>query len=299
MKILVSGSSGLIGSELVAALIEEDHEVVRLVRTKPVDGELRVSWDPESRQLDASLLGGLDAVVHLAGENVATRRWTPAQKKRIRGSRVEGTRFLCETLAQLKNPPKVLVSASAIGYYGDRGDEILDESSPPGSGFLADICRDWEAATRPASDHRIRVVQLRFGIVLSAHGGPLAKMLPPFRFGLGGVVGSGRQYISWIAIEDAMRVIRMALVAENLRGPANAVSPSPVTNREFTKALGHVLHRPTLFPLPAFAAKLVLGEMGKELLLASTRVSPRKLLEAGFEFRHPDLEGALRHVLGK
>jgi uncharacterized protein (TIGR01777 family) len=246
--------------------------------------------------IDASALEGVDAVVHLAGENIA-QRWTSSQKAKIRDSRIKGTQLLCETLARLSSPPKVLVSASAIGYYGDRGEQILTEDSPLGRGFLAEVCRGWEAATEPARQRGLRVVPLRFGVVLSPAGGALAKMLPPFRLGLGGMVGSGRQYMSWIALDDVVGAIQHAIVTDTLQGPTNAVAPQAVTNQEFTKTLGKALGRPTVFPLPAFAARLMFGEMADELLLASTRVQPAKLLGSGYRFRYPELEDALRHVL--
>jgi uncharacterized protein (TIGR01777 family) len=241
----------------------------------------------------------MEAVVHLAGENIASGRWTAARKARIRSSRVMGTRTLCETLARLSQPPKVLVSASAIGYYGDRGAEPLWENSAFGTGFLAEVCRAWEEATQPAVQKGIRVVLLRIGIVLSPAGGALAKMLIPFQLGLGGVIGSGNQYMSWIALDDVAGVIAHALVTDTLQGPVNAVAPYPVTNREFTKTLGRVLRRPTVFPLPGFAARLAFGEMADALLLASTRVEPKRLLATQYVFRYPELEDALRHLLGK
>jgi hypothetical protein len=258
-----------------------------------------VQWNPEAEEVAMPGLEGMDAVVHLAGENIATGRWTAEKKAKIRHSRVQGTRVLCETLSRLAEPPKVLVSASAVGYYGDRGEEILREDSLPGMGFLAQVCRDWEAATEPATQRGIRVVHLRLGAVLSPSGGALAKMLGPFKIGVGGVVGSGRQYMSWIAIDDVLGVVHHCLITETLDGPVNAVAPSPMTNREFTRILGRVLGRPALFPLPSFAARLVFGEMADALLLASTRVEPSRLQETGFSFRYPELEGALRHLLGK
>ena len=298
MHVLVTGASGLIGSALVPLLTAEGHRVTRLVRTTPAPGEAAIPWDPMAGRLEAARLEGIDAVVHLAGENIATGRWTPAKKARIRDSRVRGTRLLCETLAQLQHPPQVLVSASAIGYYGNRGDTVLHEDSPPGEDFLAQVCRDWEAATAPAAQRGVRVVRLRIGVVLSATGGALAKMLLPFRLGLGGVVGSGRQYISWIAIDDIVGVILYCLGNEAMEGPVNAVAPQAVTNAEFTRTLGRVLRRPTLFPLPAFVARLLFGEMAEALLLASTRVQPARLQTAGYRFLYPELEGALRHLLG-
>jgi uncharacterized protein (TIGR01777 family) len=240
------------------------------------------------------------AAVHLAGESIATGRWTAARKARILESRAKGTRLLAEALAGLEPRPKVLVSASAIGYYGDRGDEALTEDSGSGSAFfLSNVCRQWESATEPAADAGIRVANLRFGVILSAGGGALPRLLTPFRLGVGGTLGSGKQFMSWIAVDDAVGAILHALTTKALRGPVNAVSPQPVTNREFTKALGRVLGRPTLFPMPAFAARLAFGQMADELLLCSQRVEPAKLLASDYQFRFPDLEGALRHLLGK
>ena len=251
MNVLVSGSSGLVGSALVAALNADGHRVKRLVRAAVRDAEDEVGWDPAGGVLDPAGLEGLDAVVHLAGENIASGRWTTAKKARIRDSRVKGTELLCQTLARLDRPPKTLVSTSAVGYYGDRGDEVLTEDSPPGHGFLAEVCEAWEAATEPAAAKGIRVVRLRIGVVLSPRGGALAKMLPAFKMGLGGRIGNGRQYMSWITLDDLVGVIRFALTNNELSGPVNAVSPNPVTNLEFTKTLGRVLHRPTVLPLPA------------------------------------------------
>jgi len=298
MKILVSGSSGLVGSALVKFLGTAGHEVARLVRTEPARPS-EILWNPEGGSWGPSRLEGCDAVVHLAGESIATGRWTAAKKARIRQSRVRGTSHLSEALARLARPPKVLVSASAIGFYGNRGDETLRESSSPGSGFLPEVCQAWEKATEPASKAGMRVVHLRFGIILSPEGGALAKMLIPFRWGAGGVIGSGRQWMSWIALEDVVGAISHVLSAGSLQGPVNVVSSMPVTNQGFTKTLGKVLSRPTLIPMPAFAARLVLGEMADELLLASTRVEPARLLGSGYRFLRPDLEGALRSLLGK
>ena len=296
MKIGVSGSTGLVGSALVPFLTTSGHQVVRLVRSKPNPGE--VYWSPGEGRLDASDLEGLEAVVHLAGENI-TGRWTPAKKARIRESRVQGTQLLAGTLAELAQPPKVLVCASAIGYYGDRGEEVLREASPPGSNFLAEVCQAWEAASQPAAQKGIRVVSLRIGVVLSPRGGALGQMLLPFKLGVGGKIGSGRQYMSWIAIDDLVGVIHHALTTDSLQGPVNTVAPQAVTNLEFTKTLGRVLGRPTIFPLPAFAARLAFGQMADELLLASARVEPARLKASGYVFRTPDLEGALRRLLGK
>ena len=299
MKVLLSGSSGLVGSALVPFLTSGGHQVVRLVRSQPRAEGSEVRWDPEAGDIDAAGLKGLDAAVHLAGESIAAGRWTAAKKARILESRVKGTRLIAEALAGLEQPPKVLVSASAIGYYGDRGEETLREESGSGSAFLSEVCRQWEAATEPATAAGIRVVNLRFGIILSLTGGALPRLLTPFRLGVGGRLGSGRQFMSWIAIDDVIGVILHALTTEALRGPVNAVVPQPVTNREFTKTLGRVLGRPTLFPLPAFAARLAFGEMADELLLASQRVEPARLTASGYQFRFPDLESALRHLLGK
>jgi uncharacterized protein len=296
MHILVTGASGLIGSALVSSLTAAGYSVTRLVRRPPQSGEKAVRWDPLTGFIDASALEGLDGVVHLAGESI-DERWTAAKKVSIRDSRVKGTEVLCEALAQLASPPKVLVSASAIGYYGDRGEEILREESAPGSGFLVEVCRAWEAATEPARQAGLRTVQLRFGVVLSPAGGALAKILPPFRLGLGGVLGSGRQYMSWIALDDAIGAIQQAIVTDNLQGPTNAVAPEAVTNQEFTHTLGKILRRPTVVPLPAFAARLMFGEMADALLLASARVQPAKLLAVGYRFRYPTLAEALRHLL--
>jgi uncharacterized protein (TIGR01777 family) len=299
MHVLVTGSTGFIGSTLVPFLTTGGHQVTRLVRSTPRPGQAEVYWQPETGSIATPGLEGLDAVVHLAGENIAAGRWSAEKKARIRDSRVQGTRLLCDALAQLANPPKVLVSASAIGYYGDRGAEVLREESRPGRDFLADVCRAWEAATAPAAQRGIRVVNLRFGMVLSAAEGALAKMLFPFKIGAGGIVGSGQQYMSWIALDDLVGVIHHALITDTLQGPVNAVTPHPVTNAAFTKTLGRVLRRPTLVPLPAFAARAVFGEMADALLLASIRVEPARLQDTHYAFRYPELEGALRHVLGK
>jgi uncharacterized protein len=297
VRILISGSTGLIGTALVKRLENEGHKVTRLTRSPRRAGEAAVEWDPlAGRAPVPRLLENFDGIVNLAGENIA-RRWTEGRKARIRLSRIRGTRFLAESLAKLAIPPRVMVSASAIGYYGDRGDEILSEESPPGKDFLSEVCRDWEAATGPAAEKGIRVVHLRMGVVLSRKGGALAKMLPAFKLGLAGKIGSGRQYMSWIDADDLVSVILFALDHDALRGPVNAVSPNPVTNKVLTSALGKILHRPTLFPLPAFAVHLVLGEMGTATLLASQRAEPARLHAAGFAFRYPDLDGALRHIL--
>lgn len=299
MKVLVTGSSGLIGSALVDRLARGGHVVTRLVRREPPAGSDAVRWDPEAGTIDADRLEGHDAAVHLAGEGIAAAPWTDVQKARIRDSRVKGTRLLCGILPRLDAPPKVLVSASAIGYYGDRGHEVLREESPPGTGFLPDVCREWEAATDLAAGKGIRVVRLRIGMVLGPGGGALARMLPVFRAGLGGRVGNGRQYVSWIALDDLVEIAAHALGDASLEGPVNAVAPRPVINREFTRVLARVLGRPAILAVPAFAVRLTMGEMADELLLSSAHVEPTKLLASGFHFRFPELEGAIRHVLGR
>lgn len=296
MKILISGSHGLVGSALADALKSEAHAVFALVRRAP-HSESEVEWYPERGSLALARLEGMDAVVHLAGENIAEGRWSEEKKRRIRESRVKGTTVLSEALANLKHPPKTLICASAVGYYGDRGDEILTEESAPGNDFLAEVCVEWERATSSAAAKGIRVVNTRFGVILSADGGALKKMLPPFRMGVGGRVGSGKQWMSWIALDDVIGGLNFALTNEGLSGPVNFVTPNPVTNAEFTKKLGKVLSRPTLLPIPAFGVRLVFGEMADALLLSSQRVEPRRLKEVGVQWRYPDLEGAVRHVL--
>ncbi|MCP3917501.1 MAG: TIGR01777 family protein [bacterium] len=298
MKVLITGSSGLVGRELTAFLETGGHEVLRLVRGEP-RGADEVRWDVERGVHDLAPLEGLDAVVHLAGEAIADRRWSEAQKRRIRDSRVLGTGALVDSLRKLTNGPRVFVSASAIGFYGSRGDEVLTEESGTGDDFLSGLCRDWEAASSPLADAEVRVVHLRFGVILSARGGALAKMLLPFKLGAGGRLGSGDQFMSWIAVDDAVGAVHHALTTDGLSGAVNAVAPNPVTNREYTKTLGKVLGRPTIFPMPAFAARVAFGEMADALLLSSARVRPNALLDSSYRFDWPDLEGALRHVLGR
>jgi hypothetical protein len=301
MKIILTGASGLVGSSLVPSLIGRGHELTQLVRRAPKGaggGVREVEWHPERGELDAAALEGHDAAVHLAGESIAAGRWTDGRKRRIRESRVQGTKLLAETLARLNARPRVLVSASAIGYYGDRGGEVLTEESAAGAGFLPEVCREWEGASEAARAAGIRTVLLRFGLILSAGGGALAKMLPPFKLGLGGNVGSGKQFYSWVTLSDVIDVIHVALAEDQLSGAVNVVAPQPATNAEFTKTLGRVLSRPTFFPAPAFGLRLAFGEMADALLLASARVEPARLSAAGYKFKHPQLEGALRHALG-
>jgi hypothetical protein len=297
VHIAVTGSSGLVGAALVSFLTADGHPVIRLVR-KPPSGD-EVQWDPAEGVRDLSRLEGVDAVIHLAGENIAAGRWTPRRKGEIHRSRVEGTRELCESLTRLSRLPEALVSASAVGFYGDRGDEILAEDSAPGRDFLARVCQEWEAATEPASRAGIRVVHLRFGMILSAAGGALRRMLLPFKLGAGGRMGRGTQYLSWIAIDDAIGAIHHAVCTESLHGPVNAVSPAPVASAEFARVLARVLSRPAIFPTPAFAMRLAFGEMADALLLASQRVVPSRLQASGYRFRYPELAGALRHLLGR
>lgn len=291
--VAISGSSGLIGGALATSLAGEGIAVRRLVRRRPSAGG-DIQWDPDRGTIDAQALEGVDAVVHLAGAPIA-ERWTDAQKKRIRESRVQGTRLLASTIAKLRKQPAVMVSGSAIGIYGSRrGDELLDERSSTGGDFLADVSREWEAAAEPASAAGVRVVYTRTGLVLSPDGGVLGKMLLPFRLGAGGRIGSGRQWFSWIALDDAVQGLSFMMREAALRGPVNLVAPHPVTNAEFTDAVGRVLARPTFATVPAIAIRLALGEMGEHTVLASQRVMPQRLLEAGYRFRHPRIEEALR-----
>jgi uncharacterized protein (TIGR01777 family) len=294
-KILVTGSSGLIGTALMPVLKASGAEVTCLV-CGAASGGGRIGWDP-ARPLAHESVSGFDAVIHLAGESIASR-WTESKKEAIRDSRVLGTRHLAEALARAASPPRVFISASAIGFYGDRNDEILREDSASGrNGFLPEVCREWEAAAEPEANAGIRTAFLRTGIVLSAEGGALKQMLLPFRMGLGGRIGSGRQWMSWIGLHDQIGAIRHILVNESLRGPVNSVSPNPVTNAEFAKTLASVLSRPAIFPMPAFAARLAFGQMGDELLLASQRVEPAKLVASGYVFQKPDLRIALKDIL--
>ncbi len=293
MKVVVSGASGLVGTAL-ARRWSGQHTVVGLSR-RPSSGD--VGWDPSTDTLDPAALSGADAVVHLAGAGIADRRWSAAVKQAIRDSRVHGTSLVARSMVAAETPPPVLVCASAIGFYGDRGDTILDEDSEPGQGFLPDVSLEWEAAAAPARDAGLRVVHLRIGIVLSKHGGALKQMLLPFKLGVGGKLGDGSQYMSWIGLEDLTRIIEYAIGQPTMQGAVNAVAPAPVTNAEFTRTLGRVLGRPTIFPVPGFGVRLLFGEMGDALLLGSTRVVPTRLSATDFTFEHPDLESALRAAL--
>lgn len=298
MKALITGASGLIGKAVGAALEEKGWDLLLASRSEPKD-ERHIRWTVEEgfQEEDLPRLERLDALIHLAGENVAGLRWSEEKKKAIRDSRVLGTRSVIEAFSRLKEKPKVFVAASAIGFYGDRGDEEMTEASPAGDNFLAGISKEWEAESRRAEDLGIRTVLLRTGIVLSKEGGALATMLLPFKLGVGGVVGSGKQWMSWVSLDDVVAVVVYALDNEHLRGAINIVAPHPVTNEEFTKTLGEVLYRPTILPLPGFAVNMIFGEMGEALLLDSTRVIPKRLEEAGFEFSYPDLKAALEHAL--
>ena len=294
-KVLVSGASGLIGSALCTSLSATGYQVTRLVRSAQ-SAEVEIAWHPDTL-LSSQSVSGFDAVVHLAGESIVGP-WTDEKKAAIRYSRVAGTKTLAKALAEARQRPSVFISASAIGYYGDRGQETLREDSPVGRGFLADVCREWEFATNSAADAGIRTAQTRFGVVLSAAGGALAKMLPPFRFGLGGNIGNGRQWWSWIDLQDVVGAIEHVIKSNTLHGPVNIVSPNPVTNAEFTKTLASVLSRPAVFPMPAFVARLTLGPMADELLLASQRVEPAKLIASGYAFKQPNLRQSLQAILG-
>jgi hypothetical protein len=298
MRVLISGSSGLIGQALTERLRSAGDAVCTLVRRKPKESAGEIGWDPKAGVLDSSRLDGIDAVVHLAGKPI-TSRWTEESKRAIRNSRVPATKMLAEVMAQLPRKPKLFIVASAVGFYGSRGDEPLDESSAPGTGFLAGVCREWEDAAAPARDAGIRTVHLRTGLVLSRKGGLLARVLPPFKMGAGGVVGTGRQWLSWISLADATAAIQYAIDTAELSGPVNLTAPQPVPNAEFVHTLGKILGRPTLVPVPAFAVRLLFGEMGDELVLSGQKVLPKKLLATGFSFAHPDLESAIRWALAQ
>jgi uncharacterized protein len=298
MKILISGSTGLVASALIPILQSKNHEIYKLVR-KIGNQTNEILWDAEKgfSEQNERKLNGFDAVINLAGDNVASERWTPEKKRRIRNSRVLGTRHLVEALRKQQSKPKIFISASAIGFYGNRGDEILTEDSQKGEGFFPEVCTEWEAEALKAKDFGARVVLLRIGIVLAKEGGALKKMLLPFQLGLGGVVGSGKQWMSWIALEDLVRIIVFVLENNSVEDAINCTAPNPVTNYEFTKTLGKVLSRPTILPIPSLAIKFLFGEMGETLLLEGNRVLPKRLQDLGFEFHFSNLEDALRGIL--
>ena len=293
MKILISGASGLVGQRLRQHCLKNGRDVFSLVRTSPTNS-YEIQWSVTNGISNLAQAEGFDAVVHLAGDNIAGSRWTKSKKQAIRDSRVVGTTSLVRSLSELAHPPGVLICASAIGFYGDRGSEPLTEASSPGVGFLSEIGQEWEQACQPYKDAGHRVINLRMGVVLSRNGGALAKMLLPFKLGLGGILGSGEQFMSWISLTDLISIIERCLTDRSISGPINAVSPQPITNREFTKALGHALNRPTICRVPAWALRFVLGEMADALLLSSTRAIPAKLLDDHFEFRHVTIEAALK-----
>ena len=297
--ILITGATGMVGTELAQAYEADGHKVLRAVRHPVKDPATEVFWDPTTGEIEKEKLEGLDAVIHLAGANIAGKRWSAAYKQVLLESRTKGTTLISNTLAELNQKPKVLACASAIGYYGDRGHETLTEEAAPGEGFLPDVCMQWEQACQPAREAGIRVANMRIGVVLSTKGGALATMLTPFKLGAGGILGNGKQFFSWIALDDLVEAIRFVVSNDSFTGPVNLVSPQAVTNREFTKSLGKAISRPTLFPMPAFAARLAFGEMADALLLASAHVVPEKLAQAGFPYRFPQLQAALQHVLQK
>jgi uncharacterized protein (TIGR01777 family) len=299
-RFLLSGASGMLGSAVGAEFRTRRAQVIQLVRRAPAGAE-ELRWDPEAASpiRDTQALEGLDAAIHLSGSNLAAHRWTPEYRREMTASRINSTRALATTLAGLRHPPRALLAASAIGIYGNRGDEVLDENSAPGSGFLADVCQAWENATQPAAAAGIRVVHMRFGVVLAPGSGALAKMLPIFRFGLGGRLGSGKQWMSWIGVGDLVAAVLFVLDSTSVAGAVNFTSPQPVTNAGFTRALARQLHRPAVLPAPAFALRLALGTMADEALLSSARALPRKLLNAGFRFSQGSIEESLTHVNGK
>lgn len=296
MKTLVSGSHGLVGRALIKSLLNRGDTVSRLVREAP-SGSNEIEWHPNQDQIDVRKLNGFDAVVHLAGESIASGRWSPEKKTRIRESRIKGTKLLSGALAQASHPPRVFVSASAIGFYGNRGDEVLTEQSAAGNDFLAGVCKEWEQSAEPAAEKGIRLVKARFGIILDKDGGALAKMLPPFRMGIGGRIGDGKQWMSWIGLADVIGALEFVIENQALSGPVNFVAPNPVTNATFTSALGRILGRPTFLPVPAFGARLAFGEMADALLLSSQRVEPKRLNETAYRFRYSNLNDALSEIL--
>jgi len=298
LRVAITGASGLVGAPLAAILTTGGHEVVRMVRRDARD-DTEVSWSPQAGVEDLDRLEGIDAVVHLAGENVADGRWTQAKMKRIRDSRVEGTRHLVRTLTAMKRPPRIFIGASAIGFYGDRGSDWLDEGAPAGTGFLAEVGRAWESAAAPMEQVGARVVNARIGVVLTPSGGLLRRVLMPARFGVASVFGSGKQYISWIALDDLIGALTQALLDDALRGPVNMTAPAPVSQRDFAKTLGGVLRRPAIGRIPAWLLRSVAGDLATEVLLPSTRVRPERLLATGYRFRTPELDAALRYLLGR
>jgi uncharacterized protein (TIGR01777 family) len=297
-RIVITGATGLIGSALVPTLTSRGYDVRRVTRSAHVTRAGDIRWDPDNGILDPAALEGATAIIHLAGEPVAAR-WTTERRRRIRESRVKGTRLLAETLARLRNRPAILISMSAVGYYGDRGDELLTEESSSGDDFLSEVGREWENAANPAREAGIRVVHPRMGIVLARRGGALGRMLPFFRFGLGGRLGNGRQWMSWIALTDVVTAMLHVIATPALAGAVNFVAPNPVRNAEFAKTLGEVLHRPAIIPAPAFALRIIFGEMARVTILASQRVQPQRLLASGFRFPHEHVDDALRHELAK
>ena len=299
VKILMTGASGLLGSALIPFFSTGGHFVHTLVRRDPVLEKGETFWDPEKKRLDPSVFDGIDAVIHLAGEHIGEGRWTDEKKRRIIESRTKGTSLIAETISKLSSPPPVLICASAIGYYGNRGDKILAEDDPPGDDFISKVCSEWEKSAQAAVDKGIRTAFMRIGIALSPAGGALSRLLLPFRAGLGAKIASGAQFMSWVGIDDVIGAFFHVLADNKIAGPVNVVSPNPVTNLEFTKTLGQVLSRPAIFSVSAAAINLAFGEMGREVLLSSTRVMPEKLLETGYRFRNPDLFGVLSHLLGK
>ena len=299
MRVAITGGSGLIGGAVTDALRAEGHEVLHLVRPPRRAGAGQVAWDPATGMIDADGLEGIDAVVHLAGEPMTAWRWTAAKKRRIYASRVDGTALLARTLAKVQDPPRVLVSYSAVGFYGDRGEEVLREDSPPGEGFLARVATDWEAAAQPAADRGIRVVHLRGAPVVAGQSAFLTRQVPAFKLGLGGPLGSGRQWWPWVALEDVVGVVRHVLAHDELRGPVNVVAPELCTNLEFARSLGRVLGRPALLPMVSPLLRALMGELAREMLLSSQRVEPARLIASGYHFHFPMLEHALRHALGR